>query len=128
MAFELSHMLDVHEPVAVNTKHGATHRRLDRRERKVDVEPSPCGVDIRQTLGRLKCPYLVHAQKHERTFSTRHDLPHGRSLAGRRRLRWPPHTQAFDALRDALLGKRLEQVVDYAEIEGFQRVLTKRRR
>src|SRR5215469_9943973 len=99
VAFELSHMVDVHEPVAVHAKHGGTDRRLYRRERKVDVEASPRCVDVRETLGRLKCPHLLHAQKHERTFSTSYDPPHGGSLAGRWQLRCAPQTHAFDALR-----------------------------
>src|SRR5262249_12990087 len=127
-ALELPHMVDVHEPVAVYTQHGGTDRRLDRRERKVDVKASSCGVDIGETLGRLKCPHLLQAQKHQRTFWTRHDPPRGGSLVVRRRQRGPPETQAFDTLGDALLGKRLEQVVDYAEIERLQRVLSKCRR
>src|SRR5262249_15909335 len=128
VAFKLPHMVDVNEPVAVYAKHGATDRLLDRRERKVNVKASPRCLDIRKTFGRLKRPYFLHAQKHERTFATRHDPPRGGNLVVRLRLRCPPETQAFDALRDALLGKRLEQVVDYAEIERFKRVLTKRRR
>src|SRR5439155_8634214 len=100
----------------------AAERRLDRCQREIDVELALGPVDEGEAVRRFEGPDGRRVEEHEALLPARHHP--ARTLRPRR----AALEKTLEALLDALLGERLQDIVDYTEIERFQAVLRGRGR
>src|SRR5207248_1614692 len=94
----------VDQPVAVDAEERASERRLDRGQREIDVELALGCMDEREAVGRLESPDGRRVQEDEALLPPRHHA--SRTLRSRR----AALEKTLEALPDALLGKRLQDV------------------
>src|SRR5438309_6516083 len=110
VAVQLADVGEVHEPVAVHAEKRATERRLDRRQRQVDIEPALASVHEGEPVRRLEGPDALGIEEDEALLAPRHYA--ARTLGQR-----PPALEdTFETLLDALFVIRLQDVVDDAQI------------
>src|ERR1700687_483759 len=113
-ALHLPHQVEVYQPVPVDAGQRASERRLDGSEAQIDVERAALAMDEREPIGRLEGPDFFWIEEDQVPLLARHHPERSGAALG------PARRQPPQALLDALLAERLEQVVDDAEVERLE--------